>query len=89
MLDPAALHAGAPVADLHAHPALNAFYLRRDLGREHKAPGRWNPLRQQVDLPPRAGGRLRVLTNCVYAPSSSRQPLRRRWAAFRGARATL
>ena len=32
MLDPAAVHAGAPVADMHAHPALNAFYLRRDLG---------------------------------------------------------
>ena len=69
MLDPAALHARAPVADLHAHPALNAFYLRRDLGREHKAPGRWNPLRQQVDLPRARAGGLRVLTNCVYAPS--------------------
>jgi len=69
MLDPAALHAGAPVADLHAHPALNAFYLRRDLGREHKAPGRWNPLRQQIDLPRARVGGLRVLTNCVYAPS--------------------
>ena len=69
MLDPAALHAGAPVADLHAHPALNAFYLRRDLGRERKGPRRWNPLRQQVDLPRARAGGLRVLTNCVYAPS--------------------
>jgi len=69
MLDPTALHAGAPVADLHAHPALNAFYLRRDLGREHKGPGRWNPLRQQLDLPRARAGGLRVLTNCVYAPS--------------------
>jgi membrane dipeptidase len=69
MLDPAALHAGAPVADLHAHPALNAFYLRRDLGREHKGPRRWNPLRQQLDLPRARAGGLRVLTNCVYAPS--------------------
>lgn len=69
MLDPAALHAGAPVADLHAHPALNAYYLRRDLGREHKGPRRWNPLRQQLDLPRARAGGLRVLTNCVYAPS--------------------
>jgi membrane dipeptidase len=69
MLDPAAVHAGAPVADLHAHPALNAFYLRRDLGREHKGPRRWNPLRQQIDLPRARAGGLRVLTNCVYAPT--------------------
>jgi len=69
MLDPAAVHAGAPVADLHAHPALNAYYLRRDLGREHRAPLRWNPLRQQIDLPRARAGGLRVLTNCVYAPS--------------------
>jgi membrane dipeptidase len=69
MIDPAALHAGAPVADLHAHPALNAYYLRRDLGRLHKAPSRWNPLRQQLDLPRARAGGLRVLTNCVYAPS--------------------
>jgi membrane dipeptidase len=69
MLDAAALHTGAPVADLHAHPALNAFYLRRDLGREHKGPRRWNPLRQQIDLPRARAGGLRVLTNCVYAPT--------------------
>jgi len=69
MLDAAALHAQAPVADLHAHPALNAYYLRRDLGRQHQGPGRWNPLRQQIDLPRARAGGLRVLTNCVYAPS--------------------
>jgi membrane dipeptidase len=69
MTDAAALHAGAPVADLHAHPALNAYYLRRDLGREHAGPRRWNPLRQQLDLPRARAGGLRVLTNCVYAPS--------------------
>jgi membrane dipeptidase len=69
MLDAASLHAGAPVADLHAHPALNAYYLRRDLGREHAGPRRWNPLRQQIDLPRARAGGLRVLTNCVYAPS--------------------
>jgi membrane dipeptidase len=69
MLDPAAIHASAPVADLHAHPALNAFYLRRDLGREHRGPRRWNPLRQQLDLPRARAGGLRVLTNCIYAPS--------------------
>jgi membrane dipeptidase len=68
-LDAAALHAGAPVADLHAHPALNAYYLRRDLGREHAGPRRWNPLRQQIDLPRARIGGLRILTNCVYAPS--------------------
>ncbi len=69
MLDAAAVHAGAPVADLHAHPALNAFYLRRDLGRQHEGPRRWNPLRQQIDLPRARAGGLRVLTNCVYAPT--------------------
>jgi membrane dipeptidase len=68
-IDVQALHAGAPLADLHAHPALNAYYLRRDLGREHTGPRKWNPLRQQVDLPRARAGGLRVLTNCVYAPS--------------------
>ena len=69
MLDPAALHAQAPVADLHAHPALNAYYLRRDLGHERVGPRKWNPLRQQLDLPRARAGGLRVLTNCVYAPT--------------------
>lgn len=69
MLDARAVHASSIVADLHAHPALNAFYLRRDLGREHRGPRRWNPLRQQIDLPRARAGGLRVLTNCVYAPS--------------------
>ncbi|TMA21112.1 MAG: hypothetical protein E6J88_16225 [Deltaproteobacteria bacterium] len=68
-VDPAAVHASAPVADLHAHPSLNAYYLRRDLGREHRGPVRWNPLRQQIDLPRARAGGLRVLTNCVYAPA--------------------
>jgi membrane dipeptidase len=68
-MDPAALHASAPVADLHAHPALNAYYLRRDLGRLHRGPKKWNPLRQQIDLPRARAGGLKVLTNCVYAPS--------------------
>ena len=69
MLDAASVHTSAPVADLHAHPALNAYYLRRDLGREHRGPRKWNPLRQQIDLPRARVGGLRVLTNCVYAPS--------------------
>jgi membrane dipeptidase len=68
-VDAAAVHASAPVADLHAHPSLNAFYLRRDLGKEHRPPRRWNPLRQQLDLPRARAGGLRVLTNCAYAPS--------------------
>ena len=68
-IDARAVHEAAPVADLHAHPGLNAYYLRRDLGREHKPPRRWNPLRQQLDLPRARAGGLRVLTNCAYAPA--------------------
>jgi len=68
-LDAAAVHAAAPVADLHLHPALNAYYLRRDLGRQHQGPRGWNPLRQQLDLPRARAGGLRVLTNCAYAPT--------------------
>lgn len=68
-MDAAAVHAAATVADLHAHPSLNAYYLRRDLGRQHRGPVRWNPLRQQLDLPRARAGGLKVLTNCVYAPS--------------------
>jgi membrane dipeptidase len=69
VLDAAAVHAAAPVADLHVHPSLNAYYLRRDLGRQYKPPNPWNPLRQQLDLPRARAGGLRVLTNCAYAPS--------------------
>jgi len=69
LIDARALHFSAPVADLHAHPALNAYYLRRDLGRLHRGPKRWNPLRQQIDLPRAREGGLKVLTNCVYAPT--------------------
>ena len=68
-LDPASVHAAAPVADLHVHPSLNAYYLRRDLGRQHAPPWVWNPLRQQVDLPRARAGGLRVWTNCAYAPT--------------------
>jgi membrane dipeptidase len=68
-LDARAVHAGAPVADLHVHPSLNAFYLRRDLGQRLLPPRAWNPLRQQLDLPRAIEGGLRVLTNCAYAPS--------------------
>jgi membrane dipeptidase len=67
--DARAVHAAAPVADLHVHPSLNAFYLRRDLGRQRKPPASWNPLRQQLDLPRAIAGGLRVLTNCAYAPA--------------------
>ena len=70
-LDPAAVHAAAPLADLHAHPALNAYYLRRDLGREHKPPRVFNPLRQQIDLPRARAGGLRVLTACAYVPAAA------------------
>ena len=68
-IDAAAVHAAAPVADLHVHSALNAYYLRRDLGRQFKPPNPWNPLRQQLDLPRARTGGLRVLTNCAYAPA--------------------
>jgi membrane dipeptidase len=68
-IDAAAVHAAAPVADLHVHPALNAYYLGRDLGRQHRGPRGWNPLRQQLDLPRARAGGLRVLTNCAYAPA--------------------
>ncbi len=69
-VDVAAVHAAAPLADLHAHPALNAYYLRRDLGREHKPPEVFNPWRQQIDLPRARAGGLRVLTACAYAPAA-------------------
>ena len=69
-LDAQAVHARAPVADLHAHPALNAYYLRRDLGRRHRGPRKWSPiLTQQIDLPRAREGGLRLLTNCAYAPT--------------------
>ena len=68
VLDAGALHWSCFLADLHLHPGLNAYYLKRDLGRAHTPPKRWNPLRQQVDLPRAEEGGLRVLTACAYAP---------------------
>jgi membrane dipeptidase len=69
-LDAAEVHRTAPVADLHAHPGLTAYWLRRDLSREHRPPAHgYNPLRQQLDLPRMVQGGLRVLTACVYAPT--------------------
>jgi len=69
-LDAAEVHRSAPVADLHAHPGLTAYWLKRDLSREHRPPAHgYNPLRQQLDLPRMLQGGLRVLTACVYAPT--------------------
>jgi hypothetical protein len=69
-LDPAALHGASPVADLHAHPGLTAYWLKRDLTQEHRPPAHgYNPLRQQLDLPRMRQGGLRLLTACVYAPT--------------------
>src|SRR5438105_6238545 len=69
-LDGAEVHRGAPVADLHAHPGLTAYWLKRDLSREHRPPAHgYNPLRQQLDLPRMLEGGLRVLTACVHAPT--------------------
>src|SRR2546425_12791091 len=54
----------------HAHPGLTAYWLKRDLSREHRPPAHgYNPLRQQLDLPRMLQGGLRVLTACVYAPT--------------------
>lgn len=69
-LDAAAVHRQSPVADMHAHPGLTAYWLKRDLTREHTPPAHgYNPLRQQLDLPRIVQGGLRVLTACVYAPT--------------------
>src|SRR6266702_3391386 len=69
-LDGGEVHRSAPVADLHAHPGLTAYWLKRDLSREHRPPAHgYNPLRQQLDLPRMQQGGLRVLTACVYAPT--------------------
>ncbi len=69
-LDAGEVHRSAAVADLHAHPGLTAYWLGRDLAKEHRPPAHgYNPLRQQLDLPRMVQGGLRVLTACVYAPT--------------------
>ncbi|TMB04414.1 MAG: hypothetical protein E6J64_12805 [Deltaproteobacteria bacterium] len=69
-LDAGEVHRSAAVADLHAHPGLTAYWLKRDLSREHRPPAHgYNPLRQQLDLPRMIQGGLRLLTACVYAPT--------------------
>jgi membrane dipeptidase len=69
-LDGAAIHASAPVADLHAHPGLTAHWLKRDLARPYPPPRRgYNPLRQQLDVPRMVEGGLRLLTACAYTPT--------------------
>jgi membrane dipeptidase len=69
-LDAKAVHASSPVADLHAHPALVAHWLRRDLVRPFRPPRfGYGPLWQQLDLPRMVEGGLRVLTACAYTPT--------------------
>ena len=69
-VDAQAIHRDAPLADLHAHPGLTQYWLKRDLAREHRPPAHgYNPLRPQLDLPRMVQGGLRVLTACVYAPT--------------------
>src|SRR5437588_6638773 len=69
-LDAGEVHRSAAVADLHAHPGLTAYWLKRDLSREHRPPWHgYNPLRQQLDVPRMVQGGLRLLTACVYAPT--------------------
>src|SRR6266571_1336037 len=64
-LDGGEVHRSAPVADLHAHPGLTAYWLKRDLSREHRPPAHgYNPLRQQLDLPRMQLGVLVDLSHC-------------------------
>jgi membrane dipeptidase len=84
-LDPevAAVHAEAPVADVHTHGLLNATYLGRDLSLRHPAPARYNPLRNQVDLPRARDGGVKALVFTSYVPANPLRPGTRDRATLR------
>lgn len=69
-LDPtiAALHAEAPLTDVHAHPSLKTYLFNRDIRRHYRAGRRFNPLGTRTDLPSLRQGGVRVAWAAHYVP---------------------
>jgi membrane dipeptidase len=62
------LHARYPVVDTHSHFLIAGHYLRKRLGKRHRPPWLWNPLRNVTDLPRLREGRVSCPTFTVYVP---------------------
>ena len=63
------IHYGeAPIVDVHAHPSLKVFLLRRALTRRLRAHRAYNPLKLRTDFVKLKQGGLDVLLSSVYAP---------------------
>jgi microsomal dipeptidase-like Zn-dependent dipeptidase len=62
------IHREATIIDLHAHPSLKAYTLKRRLTLNNKASSYFNPLSVRTDLPKLKYGQIDVFNSTVYAP---------------------
>lgn len=76
-----ALHAAAPVTDLHADTFIAVRHLGYDLRRRHRPPRGWNPTRLHCDLPRWREGGVRAQGLGVVVPPWARGAAR--WAHAR------
>ncbi|MBL4846676.1 MAG: membrane dipeptidase, partial [Planctomycetes bacterium] len=78
------LHSASVVCDLHADTFIAVRYVGCDLGRRHKPPRFWNPLRKHCDLPRLREGGVNLQGFGVVIPPWVRGQVR-----FRHARGTI
>ncbi|MCG8512048.1 MAG: membrane dipeptidase, partial [Rhodospirillales bacterium] len=64
----AALHAEAPLTDVHVHPSLKAYLFGRDLRKHYPAGPGYNPFGTRTDWPSLQAGGVRVIWAVHYIP---------------------
>ena len=57
-----------PFVDIHVHPTLKTYLLRRTFTKRHRTTGWWNPLTMRVDLPKIRKGGVNVIVSSIYLP---------------------
>ncbi len=62
------IHREATIIDLHAHPSLKAYTLKRKLTLNNSAASYFNPLSVRTDLPKLKSGQVDIFNSTVYAP---------------------
>jgi membrane dipeptidase len=80
------------LADIHAHPAMNAYFWDRDLRRHYFTGDTFNPLASLTDFPMLMQGDVRLLWSVLHVPESDyfRNPAIKLLARFtRGGRTML
>ncbi len=62
------IHREATLIDLHAHPSIKAYMLKRRLTFNNRATTYFNPLSVRTDLPKLKAGQIDVFHSTLYAP---------------------